>query len=333
MKIQLLVAIGDKSYMEHLSGVLSEKYAEVFEVSICSTEMRLQELLDRRQFDIALLDPELADRCSLSAIRMPLLIWDGSGVLKEQAGNLGKIRKYQRISKITSELLGRYAQVSNAGTGFADTRARVTAVWSPAGGCGKTTVALAYAAQLVSQKKKTVYLDLEPFSSTPAYFASTSKGLSSVFEQLDGNVEMMLQSIRQEDTGSGILYFGHPDNYEDIEILTVEDVTALVRGAASGVEELVVDLGSTCDQKVRKILELADKVLLVVDDSPSSQIKCSQFRQQHNLYTQLADKLTVVVNRGGRHEAAPGENVISLPRVQSNDPVVVYKTLSAGYFT
>ncbi len=89
MKIQLLVAIDDKSYAEHLSAVLAEKYAEVFEVNICSTDIRLQELLDRRQFDIALLDPQLADRCNLSAIRVPLLIWDGLGVLKEQAENLG----------------------------------------------------------------------------------------------------------------------------------------------------------------------------------------------------------------------------------------------------
>lgn len=332
MKIQLLVAIEDKDYMEHLSGVLSEKYGEAFEVSTCSTETRLRELLERRRFDVALLDGNLAEKYDLSGIQLPLYVWDGSGEWKDQTKQRKRIRKYQRISAMTSEILGQYAQISNHDADFTSARGRVTAVWSPAGGCGKTTVALSYAAQRVSQEKRIVYLDLEPFSSTPVYFASNGKGLSSVFEQLEGNVEMMLQSIRQEDSGSGILYFGRPDNYDDIEILTPEDVLALVQGAAGGVDELVIDLGSSCDQKVSKVLELADKILLVMDSSRSSRIKFDQFRCQHNLYSQLADRLTVVVNRGGRYEAGTGEQVISLPQVQSNDPVVVYKTLSSGYF-
>ena len=57
--------------------------------------------------------------------------------------------------------------------------------------------ALAYAAQLVSRGKKTVYLDLEPFSSTPVYFADPERGLTDVFEKLDGNLELLFQSIRR----------------------------------------------------------------------------------------------------------------------------------------
>lgn len=156
---------------------------------------------------------------------------------------------------------------------------------------------LAYAAQLVSRGKKTVYLDLEPFSSTPVYFADPERGLTDVFEKLDGNLELLFQSIRREDSGSGILYFGRPDNYDDIEILTPDDVTALLQGASAGVEELVVDLGSGCDRKTRRILELAAQVLLVTDGSQAARIKCGQFRAQHDLYALLADRLTVVANR------------------------------------
>ena len=56
MKLQLLIAIGHQDYMEHLSDVLTQRYGETFEVSVCSTGERLRELLSRKRFDAALLD-------------------------------------------------------------------------------------------------------------------------------------------------------------------------------------------------------------------------------------------------------------------------------------
>ena len=332
MKLQLLIASGHQDYMEHLSTVLTQRYGETFEVSVCSTGEHLRELLSRRRFDAALLDETLAEEADLGAVRLPLLLWDGAAALGSHGESMEKLRKYQRISSLVGQVLERYAAVCDGPAGFETGRGRITAVWSPVGGCGKTTVAMAYAAQLVSRGKKTVYLDLEPFSSTPVYFAEAERGLTDVFEKLDGNLELLFQSIRREDSGSGILYFGRPDNYDDIEILIPDDVTALIQGASAGVEELVVDLGSGCDRKTRRVLELAAQVLLVTDGTQAAHVKCDQFRSQHDLYALLADRLTVVSNRGARSTAQAGERTVSLPLVQSDDPVVVYKTLSAGYF-
>ena len=44
MKIQLLIASGDSGYTEHLSNVLAEQYADVFEVSIVSSAQSLEKL-------------------------------------------------------------------------------------------------------------------------------------------------------------------------------------------------------------------------------------------------------------------------------------------------
>ena len=85
MKLQLLIAIGHQDYMEHLSDVLTQRYGETFEVSVCSTGERLRELLSRRRFDAALLDETLAEEADLSAVRLPLLHrrpgspWRGDG--------------------------------------------------------------------------------------------------------------------------------------------------------------------------------------------------------------------------------------------------------------
>ena len=115
--------------------------------------------------------------------------------------------------------------------------------------------------------------------------------------------------------------------------MTAEDISVLIRGAATGADEVIADLGSAFDAKIRQAMELSDQILLVTDSSPVSQVKYEQFRAQHSLYGQITDKLTIVANRGASHSVIADENinVIVLPVVQSQKPSVVYKTLS-GYF-
>ena len=97
MKLQLLIAIGHQDYMEHLSDVLTQRYGETFEVSVCSTGERLRELLSRRRFDAALLDESLAEEVDLSAVRLPLLLWDGAAM----RGNLRQCRIYSMQELLT----------------------------------------------------------------------------------------------------------------------------------------------------------------------------------------------------------------------------------------
>lgn len=329
MKIKLLIASTDEGYANHLSRVLVERHAELFEVSVCSSGERLSELLSSRRFDAALAEPALSAQGALSGVRLLLTLWDEQD--SGETGGGGKIRKYQRVSSIVRDVLEHYAAVSSKDEVFGGSRARVTAVWSPAGGSGKTTAALAYAAQAVAAGRKTVYLDLQSFSCSPVYFPQTGRSISALFEKLDGNIELLLQSVRQQDNDSGIYYFCQPENYEDIAVLSEEDLSNLMAGCALGVDELVVDLSSVCDERTQTLLKQADAVLLVTDASKSAKAKWEQFRTQHNLYDELRHKATLVANRGAQPEDAEGLTAVRLPCVQSANPVVVYKTLSAHF--
>lgn len=328
MKIQLLIAVSEGDYAEHLSRVLAEKNADLFEISVCSDMNLLSDCLGKRRFDAALLDIQMAMAADLSVIRLPLLLWDGSEEVPESVQGIPRLRKYQRISAISVDVVQQYISVSGSKEGFDSARAFVTAVWSPAGGCGKTTVALAFAAYKAASGKRVVYLNLEPFAATPVYFKDPGKSISMVFEKLDGDVELLLQSIRQEDISSGICYFGRPQNYDDMNILTDSDIAALLDGCSASADDLVIDLGNQCTKQVQQVLEAANQVLLVTDSSAVCRSKCDQFRKQHNIYTELSDKLIVVANRGARNVAAEGETVLYLPKVNSEDPAVVYQTLS-----
>ena len=85
MKLQLLIAIGHQDYMEHLSDVLTQRYGETFEVSVCSTGERLRELLSRKRFDAALLAYECERETTLKAA----LRAHGPGTLRRVALIIG----------------------------------------------------------------------------------------------------------------------------------------------------------------------------------------------------------------------------------------------------
>lgn len=332
MKIKLLIATLDKDYAEYLSSVLSEKHADTFDVSLCSSAERMQELLTKNKYDVGLLDTNFTAEVNSNAIRLPLSLVDESGIAADSNNDLRKIRKYQRISTIAGNVLEGYAEVGANIAKFGDDKVQITAVWSPCGGTGKTSVALAYAANRVSAGKQTTYLNLENFSSTSAYFPENGRSISKVFEKLESNVDMFLLGIRQQDSGSGIFYFGGPENYDDMNILNAKDIETLINACATETDELVVDLSSQCDERIQKAFDIADTIFLVCDASSRCQVKLAQFINQHNVFGRIQEKLVLVNNKGAKIMDANISKTVNLPQIQSYDPVSVFKTLSGGNF-
>ena len=335
MKVQLLIATGDCAYAEHLSKILAENHEDTVDVCVCSTTEHLKEQLALRKFDVALLEASLIGETSLQTIHLPLLLWSEEDNTLSIPLELKKVRKYQRISSMVSNILELYSKGLPDARGSFLKKARITAVWSPVGGVGKTTAALAYCARKVSDGKQALYLDLEPFSSVSTYFAETGRSISAVFEMLEageGNIQMLIMSIRKQSGGCGITYFCRPENFDDINILTPDNIAALIDACSEVTDELVIDMSCVCDDRTRKVFEIADRVFLVADASRAAQIKFSQFVSQHNVFQRIRDKTTLIANKGAAINDSLADTIIHLPLIQSTDEAAVYKTLSSYSF-
>ena len=332
MRIKLLIATADVDYAEHVSNTLSERHGEDFEVSVCTSASRLRDLLAANRFDAALLESGFFDAALLGAVPLPLLLIDETGAIATDEGSLRKIAKYQRVSSLAGKVMEYYAEVSVGIGGLGGRRARITAVWSPAGGTGKTTVALAYAANRVSAGRQAVYLCLENFTSTPVYFKESGASISKLFEKLESNVQMFQKGIKQQDAGSGIGYFCSPENYDDVNVLTAEDLERLILACAEDADDLIVDLSGQCDRRTQRILCLADTVLLVCDPSAAAQAKMLQFIRQHSTFGQIRGNAVLVNNKGAQFADPSLGLSIPLPFVNAADPGSVFKTLSGGRF-
>lgn len=333
MRLKLLIATEDTAYAEHLSAEISVHHADVIDVTVCGVPERLSEVLKAKKYDAALIENSMIDALDKCAIAMPMLLKSEDDYAGGAQAEYTEVKKYQRISSIVAEVLEQSARVSAIVRGPDKVKSRVTAVWSPAGGVGKTAVSLAYAAKRVAEGKNTLYLNLETFSSVPAYFADSGKSISAVFEVLEnngGNIQMLIKGIQRQDS-SGLHYLCRPDNFDDMNVLTVSNVSALVNACAGVTDELVIDMSCVCDERARAVFELADVVLLVTDQTSAALTKMSQFATQHKAFSTISEKTTLVENKDSAISMPPGEAVIRLPPVRSTDPTEVYKALSA-YF-
>ena len=331
MKIKLLIATDDSDYGEHLSNFLSERQSTAFDVNFCSSIEHFQNIIVSNKFDAALMEPIFAAQTDLSNISLPLILWSHDEKDTDVPDNFTKVHKYQRISSLTEDVLESYAKASNGSFAPFGTHAKVTACWSPKGGAGTSSVALAYCAEKARTGKDVLYLSLESFSSIPVFFADSGKSISTIFDVLEkkeGDISILINGLRRKDDKSSISYFCSPKNYDDVNILSIDDIQTLISACCAVTDELVIDMSCICNKRVWQVFQQADNVFLVTDNCMSAMRKLNQFVAQHNIFQQIKPKITLVANKNSPTPELFANSAISLPYINSDDCTAVYMALS-----
>lgn len=330
MKIKVLLATTDVEYSNYLSKVLSEKYFDVFDISVITDKQFLMGNKHKGNYNIAIVSQDMFDYIDFDEIDLRILFVDETGQLDNKFSDEKMIKKYQRISSIKKILIEEFSEISDKIITSKKGVAKVATFWSPIGGSGKTTLCLAYASKKTLENNKVLYLNLENFASTATYFVKNNTSISSIFENLDNNVEMFIESNMQKDSSTEINYFEAPRNYDDINVLNDEHIEKLISSCANFVDIVVVDLSSQCDSKTRKIFECSDEIYIVNDSSIQNDERIDMFVKQNNVVAKNKHKIKHVNNKVTSKQTAMNDNVINIPYVQAQNPVLVYKTLSAS---
>ncbi|MDR2598657.1 MAG: hypothetical protein LBC73_00075 [Oscillospiraceae bacterium] len=327
MRTKILIAVNDKTYTNHLTEYLTENYSDIIEADVINEPSCLTEQIETFRYDVVLIDESFIDEITQDCAKLIILLWSEQSNIDNHKG-YKQIHKHQKISKIISEIFEQYSKVSIGIPNINRKIANITAVWSPAGGVGKTTVAYLYASKKAKDNKKVMYLNLESFSTVPVFFKDKGKSISDVFEMLNsetGDIKMLIQSLCS--TKNGITYLNPPNNYDDLCVLSAENIYELVLVCSEITEELIVDLSCECDTRTRQIFALASEILLVTEASETAKTKLSQFITQNNVFENIKDRTTIVTNKGAIIDESYTEKQINLPLVQSTDAITVCKTL------
>ena len=300
MNIKLAIADENEEYIERLLNVLKD-YDDL-SISAYTDKKNLKKALSEKNFDVLLFDMSVYEgQVSLGKTSLGIMLLDETEDIPVGYKDFPKIKKYQRINKIYKRILELYAdKCGNAGILSDQKRSKAIAFYSPIGGAGKTTVALATAARLALMGYKTFYLNLEDIASEAFYLPQTGeKGISEMLSCLgaDINFQMKLQGLMQV-RDENLFYLNHFDTPNDLYELDSEEIEELVCSILkTGLfDYLLIDMGNSLDEKAVKIFEVADHVLIIEKTDAVGVGKLETFFRQTYIMKEYGKKMKGLLN-------------------------------------
>lgn len=318
IKKKLILADSDERYLKELSYYFMENIPQ-FEVLVFTKKEKLHQFLEQDgKADVLVVDEVFADA------RMKELTPDMTRIVlstsMSPADGFEAVKKYQRMESLSKSILLKYAQDSNTletVKGNSDTR--ITVFYSPSGGTGKTTLALALAVTSTKMGLRTLYLNLEEIDSVKDVLGKTAGSLSDLFLALKTkgmNVGIKLKGCAEAEPTAGFYYISGVDSISEFEEIDDEDMGKFLKTIRELAEYdlVVIDLDSGFTDKARRLLKEADTIMVpfVADEGNIS--KMARFLNEsrlHDAYDPLFEKMRIIINKTGAYgsgmEAMPDD--------------------------
>lgn len=313
MMIKIAIADKNREYVEKMVNVL-EGY-EGITLFAYTDRQALEQALLTRHFDVLLFDPSVYQgQAKTDRSMLAVMLLDKNAGVPESCKNFKKIQKYQRISRIYQQMLELYAEVcEDTGEIVGGSRTAAVAFYSPIGGVGKTTLALAVATRLAAQGYRTFYLNLEDMASEDCYLEqSGGKGMSELVSCLgeEINFGMKIKGLLLNKTDR-LFYLNHFESPNDILEMTGEETLQLIEQfqRADLFDVLVIDLGVAFNEKVQNVFEAADKIVLVEKTDAIAERKMSCFLDQIHIIKEYGKKMVRVMNFDVGRESAVSSDI------------------------
>lgn len=306
-KINIVIADSDELYLNHLTNYLIE-HMNTFEVCSFTTKDNLIKYVGDKsnKIDIIAFTEDLMDG-TISVANAPakILLSDGSFTELEE---FETVNKYQKAEKFINDILMIYAEktgrVEAVSTG--DKETKLVGFFSPVGGCGKTTLALAAAYALASQGKRVFYLNAEKLNSTYNILNESSEGsLSDLYltvKTKGANIGLRIIANKYTDENTNISYINPAESSLEINELTLDELKKLLKEfeQLGEFDTVIVDFDSEFGKEKIDILKCMDKIIIPFTSEGLSLAKTGLFIKELGMYDELreiADKSAFVLNK------------------------------------
>lgn len=216
----------------------------------------------------------------------------------------GEISAYQRATDLLAlirshwgqnqeSIVRTYAPVKDTGPsaiaqeapdyGIVKPFGRLTGVFSPVGGCGKTTFAVAYS-ELYAKKfpsKKVLYWNAEGAADWRLYFQNEcpfnlSDLIYCILMEGENGLEEYLRELAVGQT-NGIYFIKPCNSFQDLNVLQPAELIQLLRVLTGYFDQVVCDMNTAFENINRQILGYCGKSFFLVSDMPGSRLKFQDF--------------------------------------------------------
>ncbi len=299
MNISVAIADKDRDYTDRLREVL-QQYNDL-SIYVYTNAENLEDAIVKKRFDVVLFDADLCDRrIAFTEAKLPICLYH------DDCSNLGmyldtaKISKYQRISNIYKEIVRLFADKAGISFGLDQSQnTKIIAVYSPLGGCGKTTIGLSIAAKAANLGKQALFLNAEQLSSTNQVNPFVEEGLTALLEAMEDrnvNFELKVKGLAKQGL-QGMYYIEGFTKYVDYFAVKKEDMISFLETIKKlgAYNVIVVDLSSAMDNIVSATMEVADSIV-IVDKPGEVEIQKMEYFADQSVVIDYGKKMYRVCN-------------------------------------
>ncbi len=303
VKRTVVLADSDGVYLKRLSDYFMEK-APQLELSIFTDLSMLKQYLQRGRVDILAVDETFADQelAAQSTVAVKIVL----STATDTVDGFETVKKYQKTESLLNDLLLKYAESTGSAEVIrGNSHTKITAFYSPAGGTGKSTLALGMATTCACAGLRTLYLNLEEIDSMDTVLAETPGTLSDLFLALKTkgmNVGIKLASSVRQEPSAGFYYVNGVESISEYGEMEGTDMVRLLETVKSQAEYdvMVLDLSSGFSERTVKILEQTDVIFVPVTAEETAAAKLNRLLNEaafHENYNALFGKMELVANR------------------------------------
>lgn len=310
-RLNVVIADDDKQYLNRLVGYITEKNNN-FNISCFTEKGSLLKYISEQlnKIHILILSEKMySEEIKKTRIDLTLVFDDGMG---GGLPGIKSINKYQSATEFINTILMEYSEA----TGDMDTikndmvdSTGVIGVYSPVGGCGKTTLAVLLSKGLAAYGKKVLYLNYEGVSSAAQIFKGTGRhNMSEVFlaaKTKKANVALKVMQCKETDSESGIDFIAPPEcatEYGEMLPSELRRIVAEVK-AAEQFDFVVVDMNSGYNNDVLEVMEECDKLLVPFNMTDTAVCKMNIFADEIRMnerFDSIVGKMIGIENRSSR---------------------------------
>lgn len=186
---------------------------------------------------------------------------------------------------------------------------KVVAVFSPKGGCGCTTIAINMAVTLARRGQKTILVDGNLQFGDVAVMLDL-KGMTSladISERGEIDAELISSVIQVHKSNLNVLLA--PPRPEMADVVTDENVKNLLETLRQSYDFIIVDTSSYLTEKTLTMLDVADRIILVTQQSLPSLKNVSRFFDLTESLEYATGKIWLIVNRVSEEQGISVKNI------------------------
>lgn len=270
-KPRIIIADTDVNYIMPLQLKFVENFFEKVDLEIITDADYMKELFSTPQrVDILVISEDLYDQ-ALQRHSITKIFLMTEQYEEEGTADLRVIRmfKYTSIKEIYNEITGKSAEILRVKT-VGKKETEIVLVYSACGGTGKTTVALGISACLTKNYKKVLYINADYLQSFQYLLEnSTPISASDVYAKLSNSVDcsyMDIKHVIRKELFSYVPPFKAALMSLGLQYSVYEKLAVMAK-KTNEYDYIIIDAEAAFDEEKARLLNLADKVIIVTNQT------------------------------------------------------------------